>query len=68
MIGDDIEVKIVSYDKDGIRIGIEAPKEMAIYRKEIYLEILEENQKAVTVNKEKLNELSELFRDLGKKN
>lgn len=68
MIGDDIEIKIISYDKDGIRIGIEAPKEMSIFRKEIYIEIQEENKNAVTVNMEQLGQLNELFRDLEKKN
>lgn len=66
MIGNDIEIKIISYDKDGIRIGIEAPKEMSIYRKEIYLEIQEENKEAVAENKNKLDQLNDLFKDLKK--
>ncbi len=68
MIGDEIEIKIISYDKDGIRIGIEAPKELSIYRKEIYLDIQDENKEAGTNPKEKLGKLNELFRDLEKKN
>lgn len=66
MIGDEIEIKIISFDKDGIRIGIEAPREMPIYRKEIYLEIQAENQQAVTENKNKLEQLNDLFRGLQK--
>lgn len=64
MIGDNIEVTILSLDKDGIRIGIQAPKDVSIYRKEIYLAIQEENQNAGKVDKDKFNELSQLFKDL----
>lgn len=66
MIGDEIEIKIISFDKDGIRIGIEAPKEMSIYRKEIYLTIQEENKNAIRKNNDQLKDLkklTELFRE-----
>lgn len=66
MIGDEIEIKIISFDKDGIRIGIEAPREMPIYRKEIYIQIQEENQHAVAKDKGQLSQLNNLFRDLSK--
>jgi carbon storage regulator len=50
MIGDDIEVFVVSVRGDTVRIGIEAPTSTGIYRKEIYLEIQQdgarENAKA----------------------
>lgn len=65
MIGDEIEIKVISFDKDGIRIGIEAPKGISIYRKEIYLEIQAENQQAAT-DKNKLEQLNDLFRGLQK--
>jgi carbon storage regulator len=39
MIGDDIEVFVVSVRGDTVRIGIEAPASAAIFRKEVYLEI-----------------------------
>ena len=37
-IGNDIEIKIISCDKRGIRLGIEAPKEISIVRKELLKE------------------------------
>lgn len=46
MIGDDIEIKLISIEGDTIRIGIEAPRSVNVYRKEIYLEIKEENKLA----------------------
>ncbi|MBU8881185.1 carbon storage regulator CsrA [Bacillus sp. FJAT-29790] len=45
-IGDDIEIKILSVEGEQIKIGIQAPKNIDIHRKEIYLAIQEENQKA----------------------
>ena len=46
MIGDDIEIKVVAIEGDLVRIGIEAPREVQIHRKEIYIAIKEENELA----------------------
>jgi len=45
-IGDDIKITIVELKGHQIRVGIDAPTELRIYREEIYLQILEENRKA----------------------
>ena len=45
-IGGDIKVTIVEIKGHQIRVGIDAPSELRIYREEIYLQILEENQRA----------------------
>lgn len=45
-IGDDIEIVITEINKGSARIGILAPKNTTIYRKEIYERILKENQTA----------------------
>jgi carbon storage regulator len=39
MIGDDIEVSVLSVMGDKVRIGIQAPQEIPVFRTEIYLEI-----------------------------
>jgi carbon storage regulator len=39
VIGDDIRVVIVSVDRDQVRLGIEAPREVSVHRAEIYEEI-----------------------------
>lgn len=46
MIGDTIEVKIVSIEGDTVRLGIEAPRHVEVHRKEIYAAIQEENKQA----------------------
>ncbi|KAA0258758.1 carbon storage regulator CsrA [Deferribacter autotrophicus] len=43
IIGDDIEVKIVNVIGKTVRVGIEAPKNIAVHRKEIYEAITQEN-------------------------
>lgn len=39
MIADEIEVSVLSISGDKVRIGIEAPREIPVFRKEIYVEI-----------------------------
>lgn len=43
VIGDNITVKIVEVDGDQVKLGIEAPRNIEIYRQEIYNQIQKEN-------------------------
>ena len=45
-IGDDIEITVVAAKGEQVKIGISAPKNVEIYRKEVYEEIIAENQQA----------------------
>ena len=45
-IGDDVELIITEITKGAVRIGIKAPKDTLVYRKEVYDRILLENQEA----------------------
>lgn len=47
ILGDNIEIKILDIVDGKVKIGIEAPEEVTILRKEIYEEIKEENQKSL---------------------
>ena len=54
MLGNDIEVTVLENKGDQVKIGIKAPKNVSIFRKEIYVQIEEENKKAAeqTVDRE----------------
>lgn len=45
-IGSDIEIKVISIGRDTVKLGISAPRQIPIHRKEIFLAIEEENRKA----------------------
>lgn len=49
-IGDNIEIKIVAIEGDQVKIGIDAPKDIEIYRQEVYLAIQKENSDAANAN------------------
>jgi carbon storage regulator len=46
MLGEQIEVTIVEVKGEQVRIAIQAPREVKVYRKEIYSTILAENLQA----------------------
>jgi carbon storage regulator len=46
IIGDDVEVTIVAVAGDRVRIGIQAPREIPVFRTELYREIQQEGRLA----------------------
>lgn len=48
MIGKDVILKVVDVQGENVRIAIEAPKDIKIYRGEIYKAIVEENKQAIS--------------------
>ena len=46
MIGNDIEITVLEIKGDQIKLGVKAPKSVPIYRKELYVQIQEENKQA----------------------
>jgi len=49
VINNNVEITVLEIKGDQIKLGIAAPKEVPIYRKEIYLQIQEANKAAVEV-------------------
>lgn len=48
-INDDIEIKIIAIEGDQVKLGITAPKSVDIHRKEVYLDIQNENNLASSI-------------------
>ncbi len=48
LIGDDVVVTVVSVSKDGVRVGIEAPRDVRIHRAEIVDQVAEDNRAAAS--------------------
>lgn len=48
IIDDQIEITINAVEGETVKLGIEAPRHITIHRKEVYLEIQEENKKAMS--------------------
>jgi carbon storage regulator len=46
MVGDNVRVVVVAVDRDQVKLGIEAPREIAVHRSEIYEEIQRANRAA----------------------
>jgi carbon storage regulator len=46
MIGDNIEVSVLAIVGEKVRIGIQAPRDVPVFRKEVYLEIQDETRAA----------------------
>jgi len=62
MIGDDIEIIVIDIKGDQVKLGIKAPKSITVHRKEIYLEIQNQNVAALSSDPAKLKNLSGLFK------
>lgn len=59
MINNEIEITVLEIKGDQVKLGIEAPKNVPIYRKEIYAQIQEENK--ISMNLEGLDQLKNLL-------
>lgn len=52
VIGDDVEIVVLEVRGEQVRLGIRAPKNVSVHRKEIYEQIQEENRGAADVRPE----------------
>jgi carbon storage regulator len=61
-IGDNITIKIVDLDGRHVKLGIEAPRTVAINREEIYERIQHENRAASSIKDQSLENIANVFR------
>jgi carbon storage regulator len=64
MIGDDIEVSVLAIVGEKVRIGIQAPRDVPVFRKEVYLEIQDERREGVK-SEEVVAEVNAALQGLG---
>jgi len=57
VIGDDIEVVVLEVRGEQVRLGVRAPKSIAVHRKEVYEQIRQENLNAASVSTDDLSSL-----------
>ncbi|GLO67169.1 MULTISPECIES: carbon storage regulator CsrA [Oceanobacillus] len=50
-IGEDIEIEVIAIEGDQVKLGIRAPKSVDIYRKEIYVDITNQNNEAAKLDR-----------------
>jgi carbon storage regulator len=62
MIGDDIEVSVLAIMGEKVRIGIQAPRDVPVFRKEVYLEIQQDSSGEA---KDARDEVDAALRSLG---
>jgi carbon storage regulator len=57
MVNDNIELTIIDIQGDQVRVGINAPKDVKVFRKEVYVEMTQENKEASNVTMDALSML-----------
>ncbi len=62
IVDGNIEIKILDVQGDKVKIGISAPKEVSIYREEVYQKIEESNKKATLREQETLTKFKDLWK------
>jgi carbon storage regulator len=59
-IGDDIELTVLSIDGEQVKLGVSAPKNIEIHRKEVFLAIQQENNEAADTSLNVFQQLKKL--------
>jgi carbon storage regulator len=62
VIGDSITIKILGIHEGQVKIGIEAPRDIKVFRSEVYDQILKENIQASKSEKQTVSEAANLLR------
>jgi carbon storage regulator len=64
MIGDEIEISVLAIMGEKVRIGIQAPRDIPVFRKEVYVEIQQEEAQGVITGDANAEEVNAALRDL----
>lgn len=61
VIGNNIEITILEVKGEQIKVGIKAPKDIAIYRKELFEQIQDSNREASETSAQVMKNLNKIF-------
>ena len=62
IIGDDIEMSVVDIQAEQVKIAINAPRNISIHRKEIYIQIKEENKASSQATEDSIDRLKDIMK------
>jgi carbon storage regulator len=65
MVGDQVEISVVDIKGDQVKLGIKAPPQVKVYRREVYAAIQEENRAAAAGAPDSLPQIDELMGGTG---
>ena len=60
-IGDDTTITIIDIHGDQVKIGVDAPRDVKVFRQEVFNAIKTENTAAASVNTDKILDLSKIL-------
>lgn len=63
VIGEEIEITVLEVRGEQVRLGINAPRSIAVHRKELLVQVADENVQAASVSKESLQELGKTLKE-----
>jgi carbon storage regulator len=63
MIGDEIEVSVLAIMGEKVRIGIEAPRSIPVFRKEVYLDIQQDSAEASEETRQQVGKALDELKD-----
>jgi len=66
IIGDSIEITVLAVKGDKVKIGVKAPLDIPVHRKEIYLAIKQENIEAAAIDAGELEKAAGILSEQGK--
>lgn len=65
-LGDSIRVTVLSLQGKQVKIGLDVPADMVVYREEVYRRVMEENRMAMAISNDDLYVAAQLWNDVRK--